>query len=272
MKYYFKRVFFHKGTSLFMILASVSMFLYSSYGLINTFYHYKKSEKEYIEVQHLYQDTKQKQHLSVVRDAPQKTLQKKKTKREFVIQPQFKDLLKQNEETIGWITIEDTKIDYPVMQTDNNQDYLRKGFNGEYSIVGSLFLDYRNDVKNDDERNFIIYGHRVKDGSMFEHLTKYLDEDFYKSHRTFTFDTLYDEYEAEVFAVYNTMIDFNYIQTDFTNEKEYEQLLSEIKKRSIYDVDVNINASDQILTLSTCEYTLHPDDSRLVVHAKLTKK
>ncbi|HLS35493.1 MAG TPA: class B sortase, partial [Bacillota bacterium] len=147
-----------------------------------------------------------------------------------------------------------------------------KTFSGEEALTGSIFLDYRNDLKNSDEKNFIVYGHRVSDGSMFEHLTKYLDEDFFESHRTFTFDTLYDEYEAEVFAVYNTMIDFNYIETDFETDNEFELMLNEFKDRSIYDVDVDVSKDDQILTLSTCEYTLHPDDSRLVVQAKLTKK
>src|SRR5699024_8607850 len=97
-------------------------------------------------------------------------------------------------------------------------------------------------------RNVIVYGHRMKDGSMFQHLSKFMDEEFFENHRTFQFDTLYNRYEAEVFAVYNTLTDFNYIQTDFENDEEYEQLLEDIKNESRYDTDIQVEKDDRIIS------------------------
>lgn len=183
----------------------------------------------------------------------------------------FDELLKQNERVVGWITIDDTQVDYPILHSEDNFEYLTENYYGKQSIAGSIFLDYRNDITSSD-LNTIIYGHRMKDGSMFQDLTKFLDEDFFESHQTFEYDTLYESYEAEIFAVYNTLIDFNYIQTDFASAEEYEQLLAEIQEKSRYETDIQVSADDRIITLSTCEYDLDPDDSRLVIHAKLVKK
>lgn len=251
-----------KIISRLITIICLAVFIYASYGLIDALIEYKKNDSIVREVQDIFYQ--EKDHLTASTS--------KGTPNTSNIRSGFEELLKINEDVIGWITIEDTKIDYPIMQTENNTDYLRTSFYGDDLLAGSLFLDYRNDLKTGEERNLIVYGHRVRDGSMFEHLTKYLEEDFFESHRTFSFDTLYEGYEAEVFAVYNTMIDFNYIQTDFSSDEDYEHLLAEIQERSIYDVDLDLSAEDLILTLSTCEYSLHPDDSRLVVHAKLTKK
>ena len=132
-------------------------------------------------------------------------------------------------------------------------------------------MDYRNDITSSN-LNTVIYGHRMKDGSMFQQLTKFLDQDFFDTHRTFEYDTLYESYEAEIFAVYNTLTEFDYIQTDFASDEAYEQLLSRIKEKSMFQTDIEVSASDQIITLSTCDYQLDPDDGRLVVHAKLVKK
>lgn len=251
-----------KIVSRLITIICLAVFIYASYGLIDALIQYKKNEQVVREVQDIFYQEKDHLTASTSKGSPNTS----------TVRSGFEELLKINEDLIGWITIDDTKIDYPIMQSENNTDYLRTSFYGDYLLAGSLFLDYRNDLRTGEEKNLIVYGHRVRDGSMFEHLTKYLEEDFFESHRSFSFDTLYEGYEAEVFAVYNTMIDFDYIQTDFSSDEEYEDLIAEIKERSIYDVDLDVNSDDLILTLSTCEYTLDPNDSRLVVHAKLTKK
>src|SRR5690625_5896253 len=125
--------------------------------------------------------------------------------------------MKVNKKVVGWITIEDTQIYYTILQIDNNIDFVTQNFYGEESIAGSIFMDYRNDVTMEDN-NIIVYGHRMKYGSMFQHLTKYLKKNFFDSHRIFTFDTLYESYEAEIYAFYATIIDFNYNQTDYSSE------------------------------------------------------
>src|SRR5690625_2573731 len=183
----------------------------------------------------------------------------------------FDELLKQNEDVVGWITIEDTQVDYPILHSSDNFDYLKTNYYGDESRAGSIFMDFRNDITSSD-LNTIIYGHRMKDGSMFQQLTKFLDQDFFEEHRTFEYDTLYESYEAEIFAVYQTLTDFNYIETDFSSDEAYEKLLADIQEKSLFQTDIEVNADDPIITLSTCDYKLDADNGRLVVHAKLVKK
>lgn len=184
------------------------------------------------------------------------------------IRPQFQTLQQLNPEMIGWIRIDGTPIDYPILQAVDNDYYLYRNYKAQKSKAGSIFMDFRNDVSADD-RNTVLYGHRLKDGSMFQSLTNFLDEDFFRTHRTIEFDTMYDRFDAEIFAVYYTTVDFDYIQTDFTTDEEYRALLEEIQEKSFFESDVHVTEEDRILTLSTCDYTLDPNEGRLVVHAKL---
>lgn len=182
----------------------------------------------------------------------------------------FDGLLAQNEDVVGWLTIDDTKIDYPVVQAADNETYLNRNFYHEETRAGSIFMDYRNDIAGDN-KNIIVYGHRMKDGTMFQQLTKFLDAGFVETNDTFTFDTLYGQYEAEIFAVYQTMTDFDYIRTDFSEGAVFSQFIDEAKATSYIDRDVGVNEDDVILTLSTCDYKLDVDEGRLVVQAKLTE-
>jgi len=255
----------HKNISKIITVVCLTVFIYASYSLLNIFLNYYQNQNVMNDVQDAYY------HESSRSVASAQKVKQDSHENSNSIRSGFDELLNQNEQVVGWITIEDTEIDYPILQSDNNIDFLTEDFNGNESIAGSIFLDYRNDIASSDQ-NVVVYGHRMKDGSMFQHLTKFLDEDFFESHKTFTFDTLYDSYEAEIFAVYNTLIDFNYIRTDFANDEEYDQLLSEIQDKSIYQTNTELSVDDQMLTLSTCEYTLDPNDSRLVIHAKLVKQ
>lgn len=246
-----------KITSYFITIACLAVFAYAAHGLIDILLDYYQNRKVINDVQDIYYNEA---------DSPgyQDEIEKG-------IRPGFDELLKINDYVVGWITIEGTQIDYPILQADNNSDFMFRNFYGEESIAGSIFMDYRNNITMQDS-NIVVYGHRMKDGSMFQHLTKFLDKDFFDKHQTFTIDTLYDSYEAEIFAVYPTMTDFNYIQTDFSNEEDFAGLIEEIQNKSTYKRDVDLNFDDQMLTLSTCDYTLDPEEGRLVVHAKLTKK
>lgn len=246
-------------TSYLITFACLSIFIYAAYNLSGILYDYYTNHKVLNDLQEIYYQDRKDDDLTDQDHWSEKR-----------IRSGFEDLKTMNEDVVGWITIDGTKIDYPIMQAEDNIEYLDTNYYGDKSIAGSIFMDFRNDITM-NENNLILYGHRVKDGSMFQQLTKYLDEDFFESHRTFTIDTLYDRYEAEIFAVYNTMIDFNYIQTDFSSESDFNELIQGINQRSIYETDLSLAPSDQMITLSTCEYTLDPDDSRLVVHAKLTK-
>lgn len=247
-----------KIISRIITIVCLTVFIYASHGLISVYLDYKQNRTMLNDVQETYYNV-----------ASAETIET--DSQSNGVRSGFDALLEQNENVVGWITIDGTQIDYPILQSDNNVDYLTENYNGKQSIAGSIFLDYRNDISTTD-LNTIIYGHRMKDGSMFQDLIKYLDEDFFKAHQTFTYDTLYESYEAEIFAVYNTLIDFNYIETDFASETEYAELLQQMQDKSRFTTDVDLDADDQIITLSTCDYELDPNNGRLVIQAKLTKK
>jgi len=183
----------------------------------------------------------------------------------------FEPLLAENADTVGWIAIEGTGIDYPVVQADDNDFYLQRGYDGANNAAGSIFMDYRNAIDDNSEhaskwRNTILYGHRMKNGTMFAALKNYLDEHFFASHRLIEFDTLYGEMKWQVFAVYVTDTSFDYIRTEFENDFQYMAFLASLQKKSMYPADVELTPADEILTLSTCDYSVA--DARLVVHAR----
>lgn len=109
----------------------------------------------------------------------------------------------------------------------------------------------------------------MKDETMFYTLTRFMDETFFNENRQIQWDTAYDTFDAEIFAVYQTTTDVDYIATDFETEADYATLLETIKEQSIFDSPIDVTTDDRILTLSTCDYTLDPTEGRFVVHAKL---
>lgn len=183
---------------------------------------------------------------------------------------QFNHLLDINKDIVGWIEIEDTTINYPVLHATDNDYYLNRNYLKEEARAGSIYLDFRNDSKT-FSRNNVIYGHRMKDGSMFGQLKKYLNQDFFNEHPTILYDTLYESYELEIFSAYKTTTDFYYIQTDFSSDEEFMSLVDEFQDKSVIQSDVEITENDQIITLSTCDYGLDREEGRLVVHAKVKK-
>ncbi|WP_368197348.1 class B sortase [Bacillus pumilus] len=186
------------------------------------------------------------------------------------IRTSFDELRKVNDDIVGWINMKDTMIQYPIVQSRDNAFYLTRNYLKNDTRAGSIFMDYRNDVLHESP-NTVVYGHRMRDGSMFAGLTNYLKKDFFDEHRTFQYDTLYQSYEAEIFAVYETTVDFNYIQTDFRDLGEYAHYLQAVRKKSIYQTKTDVSTDDLILTLSTCDHVLAPKNGRLVVQAKLKK-
>ncbi|MCM3035076.1 class B sortase [Bacillus pumilus] len=186
------------------------------------------------------------------------------------IRTSFDELRKVNDDIVGWINMKDTMIQYPIVQSRDNAFYLTRNYLKNDTRAGSIFMDYRNDVLHESP-NTVVYGHRMRDGSMFAGLTNYLKKDFFDGHRTFQYDTLYQSYEAEIFSVYETTVDFDYIQTDFQDLGEYAHYLQAVRKKSIYQTKTDVSTDDLILTLSTCDHVLAPKNGRLVVQAKLKK-
>ena len=176
-----------------------------------------------------------------------------------------------NEDTVGWIKVDDTVIDYVVVQGEDNDEYLHKGFYGEYNSAGTIFLDYRNEIGG-SRQNLIVYGHRMKDDSMFGELGEYLDYGFYQQHPSFTFITKEGEYDCEIFAIYRCTTEVDYCQPTFYSEEAMMDYIQDCKDLSEHKMAVEVTAQDTLITLSTCDYALDPDFGRLVVQAKLVKK
>lgn len=186
--------------------------------------------------------------------------------RKLIVQDRFKPLLNKNADTVGWLTIAGTSIDYPVVQADDNAYYLGKDYERRDNVTGSIFMDYRNDV-GQREKHWIIYGHYMKDEIMFKGLLKYRDEAYYREHPMITFDTLYGNQRWQVFSAYDTSADEDYIRTVFASDDQFGAFAAGLKANSAYDTGVGVGAGDRVLTLSTCSRT--EEGGRFTVHAKL---
>lgn len=187
-----------------------------------------------------------------------------------VDESKYKDLYEQNHDFVGWIRIDNTPIDYPVMQSkDNPEFYLKHNFNKEYSRFGVPFVQANCDIETDD--NIIIYGHNMKNRTMFNALTQYSDREFYDNHKLIRFDTLNKSNLYEVIAVFKTTAysDNGFRYYDFTKantEEEFNAYIEKCKALSFYETGLTAEYGDRLLTLSTCEYT--QNNGRLVVIAK----
>ena len=178
----------------------------------------------------------------------------------------------ENNDIIGWIQIEGTNINYPVLQSDNSF-YLNHNYKKEYSEIGSIFMDMNVNLELPSS-NFLMYGHRTNAGMMFEDLLKYEDEKFYKNHKTIHFATLQEDAQYEILSVFRSRIYYQdeknvfryYYFTNAETEEEYNDYITNAKNVSLYDTGVNAKYGEQLITLSTCAY--HTDNGRFVVVAK----
>lgn len=184
----------------------------------------------------------------------------------------YETLYAKNSKLAGWLKIDGTNIDYPVMQTDNNDYYLNHNFNNEKDNNGCLFLDCECSVFP-RSTNMIIYGHHMKSGNMFGYLQRYAKESYYQKHKTINFDTIYEKGTYEVMYVFyskvydNDDLVFKYYQfLNANSQKEFEYYMEEMSKLSLYDTGVTASYGDTLITLSTCDHS--QTDGRFAVVAK----
>lgn len=176
-------------------------------------------------------------------------------------------LLTINQDVIGWLKVNNTNIDYPVVQGDDNDYYLNYNLYNEQDINGWVFMDYRNSTYNLDT-NTIIYAHnRYYSGVMFGSLYKAYNSSWYKNpeNQIISFNTIYETNNYQIFSIYKVPKTIDYLKTYFADDQEYTEYIDMVKGRSIYNFGVEINTHDKILTLSTCTN----NNQRLVIHAKL---
>lgn len=175
------------------------------------------------------------------------------------------DLSNINPDFRFWITIENTNIDYPVLQGSDNNFYLDKDIYKNKLGSGSIFMDYRN--TSEDDENTIIYGHNMKNKTMFSQLEDFKDESFFNENNKIRIITNDKEYVYKVFSTYYADPSYNYIIPKFNNHDEYEKYLNEITDKSTNRSNVTVSSKDKIITLSTCSY--ETNNTRTVVHGKL---
>ncbi len=252
-----------------LIVALCSVVALASFGYYGVYYYFAgRTQSDYENLSDL------KGNNSIVIRTPSVTVHYSEEEEdiELTVLEEYEALYNKNKRLIGWLEIDGTNIDYPVMQTTNNEYYLDHNYNQEYDKNGSLFLDAECDVVRRNT-NLIIYGHHMKSGKMFGDLNKYSSESYCKEHSIIRFDTIYEKGTYEVMYVFRSRIYnedeivFKYYQFfDASSEREFNSNMNEMAAIALYDTGVTASYGDELLTLSTCDYS--EADGRFVVVAK----
>lgn len=256
-----------KKICMILIAVFVAVLGTSTYFIID---HYKESNKQ----AELYGELADLVNAAAQTDAATEPAEQIPYSEEKTLLPELAELYQQNGDLVGWISIADTNINYPVMQSVNEPNfYLKHGFDKEYSDYGCPYVQEDCDVQEPSD-NLVIYGHHMSNGSMFAHLEKFKSKDFWSEHRMITFNTLTDKQEYEIVAVFRTVVYTDspeafkfYRFIDAESANAFDDFIAKCKELSFYDTGVTAEYGDKLITLSTCEYSR--SSSRLVVVAKL---
>lgn len=165
-------------------------------------------------------------------------------------------LSEQNPETYGWIYVPGTRINHPITQSGDNDKYLDYDYKGNYSVLGSIFADYRNNTEIYRNFNTVLYGHNITDGNMFHDVQMfYDDEEFFQNTLIYVY-TMDGVYVYEPFAIYLTEATYNYFRTEFGAAEHFIDFAYEMKSNSKYEKDMDFVRTDRMLTLSTCKNSI----------------
>lgn len=257
-----------KRRKLLVVLCSMAAIVFLGYFGIYNWYNYRTADN-YKQLSEL------KDKEPTASDAPAPVIHYTAEEGQSTPPPvldEYKNLLNKNKRLIGWVKIDDTNIDYPVMQTTDNEYYLDHNLNQEYDKNGSIFMDKDCDVLK-PSTNLILYGHHMKSGQMFGGLSLYSDQSYYEKHPCIQFDTIYEKGLYEIMYVFRSRvysedeIVFKYYQfIDAQSEQEFDSYMNDMEGMSLYDTGVTAQYGDRLLTLSTCDY--QEKNGRFVVVAK----
>jgi sortase B len=236
-----------------LLLICVVVFCFSAYKLVGYLTEYKKGEQEYSDLAEsvTVEDTDNTEQTEENKENPPKV--------------DFEKLLKINPEVVGWIVIEDTVINYPIVQGSDNEYYLHRTFENNVNQGGSIFLDADNqpDFTSD---NSLVYGHNLKTGKMFGSLRYYTDKDYWKKHPYIWILTKDRSMKYQIFASSRVTTADSVYTLEFGSREDFSDYLTHCKEIADYDTGVEVTPDDLILTLSTC--TSDTEDGRRVVQAK----
>jgi len=184
----------------------------------------------------------------------------------------FDELKKINSDVIGWIVIESTQVNYPIVQGNNNSYYLNRSYDKKWNSLGSIFADYQSSNDFTDYNTF-IYGHHTKNGSMFGELYKYMNKEFYDENKTFYLYTPSGNYEAEIFSAYLDSTKSESYNQSFNSVDEFNDYITMIKKKSNYNTNVEIDTTkDKTITLYSCSHESNRQKTdRYFIHAVLRR-
>ena len=233
-----------------LIVVFTAILAVSGYRLWNIFHEYREGEKQYEQAAATYVHTKDPDH-TMADDGPQSC----------PISVDFEELLKENPDVVGWIYSEETQINYPVLRGKDNEAYLHHMINGAYNSAGSIFMDFRCEPDLSGF-NTIIYGHHMKNGSMFASLHQYTKQDFYDEHKYMWYLTPDHIYRLDVLAGYVGDAEAE-VYTIFTERDELTSYLSFAEASSNFEPDHRPQEISGVIVLSTCSYEY--DDARYVV-------
>ncbi len=238
-----------------ILVVAILVFLFSGYKLYGIWAEYQKIDADYEEI---------KEHV-IEKDAV--TVLDQETGEEFEevrFHVDFQELLKQNRDVVGWIRFENPEtISYPIAKGDSNDEYLRHNLDKEYSTAGTIFVDYRNS-SNFKDLNTFIYGHNMRNGSMFGQLKKYVEKDFFEANPYFyiyTPDGM--EMTYRIFSVRIVKDTSDAFDLYYSDSKEFGKYISDARKASYFDSNAEVSTDSRIVTLSTCSKA---KEDRLLIH------
>lgn len=237
------------GFCFFLIL-----FLFSSAMAAKSVIEKSKAKNGYFELRELVRQAEyEKAAIAAHADETEQTEEAAELIQRQKIGMDFSPLKEINPDIIGWIRAEGTNIDYPIAQTDNNEYYLSHLYNKDWNGSGTIFADYRN-AGDFSDRNTVLYGHRMQNGTMFQALEEYKHQDFYDVNPTMTLFTPDGDYTIELIC--GTVEDGNdqFVQFDFSTEEAFAQYLESFRSRSSFVSDVELQPGDRIVSLCTCSY------------------
>lgn len=244
------------------ILILALLLVFSVVQINKTTYNYKKSQQMYETLQKECVETK-----GIEDTKPDVSTQPIEMIETAPITIDFNSLLDKNKDIVGWIYCQDTPINYPVAQAENNEYYLRRDLNGKYLVSGTVFVDHRNGTIGKDI-NYIVYGHNMKDGTMFSSLAKYKEQSYYDEHPILYFLTPTADYKIELYAGIVVKRD-TLIYVPNPDETEFSTFLHKAKTNSTFVSNVEINEKDTLITLSTCSYEYN--NARYILIGKIMK-
>lgn len=240
----------------------IAVFIIAAFNIGRILYGYNKANVTYENIQNKYvapnEELPASNQTEAVNNEPIK-------KSEPPVTVDFDSLLDRNGDAVGWLYCPDTPINYPIVQGENNDQYLRRDLDGEYLVSGTLFADFRNNAPDEDV-NYIIYGHNMKDGTMFNSLTRYKEQAYYDQNPVMYFLTPEESYTFELFAGLVVKRDDKIY--DLTLDAEaFTSLLKEYRAASTFKSDIELKDGDVIVTLSTCSYEFN--NARYIVIGRL---